>query len=53
MSTPIIPLKSSLDYQLAILNAQKEGFYGFAAALTVMYLREHPIRTTPAKEVAP
>lgn len=43
---------SALDFQLAIIRAEASGFFAFAQALRTLYAREHPIRTTPAKEAS-
>lgn len=38
---------NSLNWQLAIIRAENDGFWHFASALRSLYLREHPI-TVPA-----
>lgn len=39
---------NSLNWQLAILRAEAEGFNGLARALRSLYLQEYPIAVPPA-----
>lgn len=42
-----------LDYQLAIIRAEKDGFWAFANALRQLYLRDYPIKVPALQTTRP